>query len=156
MVRIPVLGRLFWSVLHHHPPRTPATDHKSCRREYIALAGSLILIFLEGWIRVITLGLRNVFTESVYAQLSDFLQPNQLFDSATIDPRTSSTYFPPRKAVDRDQNQSQSLRRSRALPISWTYALCLAITRKSMSCRQEMDTCLGYIVSVIRGTAKRA
>ncbi|KAF6239590.1 hypothetical protein HO173_002135 [Letharia columbiana] len=38
MVRIPVLGRLFW-------------------REYIALAGSLILIFLEGWIRVITLGL---------------------------------------------------------------------------------------------------
>lgn len=28
------------------------------RREYIALVGSLILIFLEGLIRVITLGLR--------------------------------------------------------------------------------------------------
>ncbi|MCJ1277351.1 cholesterol esterase [Puttea exsequens] len=38
MARVPFIGRLFW-------------------REYIALAGSLILIFLEGLIRVITLGL---------------------------------------------------------------------------------------------------
>ena len=33
-------------------------DHK-LRREYIALAGSLIFIFLEGLISVITLGLRK-------------------------------------------------------------------------------------------------
>lgn len=34
----------------------------SCgRREYIALVGSLVLIFLEGIIRVITLGLRRTF-----------------------------------------------------------------------------------------------
>ncbi|MCJ1248065.1 cholesterol esterase [Trapelia coarctata] len=38
MARVPFIGRLFW-------------------REYLALFGSLILIFLEGFIRVITLGL---------------------------------------------------------------------------------------------------
>ena len=40
-------------------PRCKARELLSIlRREYIALVGSLILIFLEGLIRVITLGLR--------------------------------------------------------------------------------------------------
>ena len=90
MVRIPVLGRLFWYVLHYCLlPNRPLT--KPYRREYIALAASLILIFLEGLIRVITLGLRKVLAHGFIVQLSNVFQPNQSFDSATTDPRTSST-----------------------------------------------------------------
>lgn len=89
----------------------------TCRREYIALAGSLILIFLEVLIRVITLGLRTLLARTSLTQLSDFFQPNQSLDSAITDPKISSTYFPPLKATNHDQSHRQSLRRSQALQI---------------------------------------
>ena len=142
-----MLGRLFWFVLRccilHHQSLT-----QTCRREYIALAGSLILIFLEGLLRIITLGLRKILIRSSRAHLSDLFQPNQSFDSATTDPKTSSIYFCLHKGVNQGQTQSQLLRRSRALRILWIYVLCLATMQKSMSCRQEMGTCLGSIASV--------
>ena len=99
MVRIPVLGRLFWYV-QHYEILSPRPLIKPCRREYIALAGSLILIFLEGFIRIITLGLRKIVHDRSLVQLSDFFQPNQSFDFATTDPRISSIYFPLLKAVN--------------------------------------------------------
>lgn len=90
----------------------------TCRREYIALAGSLILIFLEGLIRVITLGLRTLLARTSRTQLSDFFfQPNQSLDSAITDLRISSTYSPLRKATEHVQTHGQSLRRSQALRI---------------------------------------
>ena len=60
MARVPFIGRLFWWVAPAnnsapYPEQLLTVD----RREYLALFGSLILIFLEGFIRVITLGLRN-------------------------------------------------------------------------------------------------
>ena len=56
MARVPVVGRLFWLV---HKAFLAACVAEHIRREYLALLGSLILIFLEGIIRVITLGLRK-------------------------------------------------------------------------------------------------
>ncbi|MCJ1358293.1 MAG: cholesterol esterase [Icmadophila ericetorum] len=47
MARVPFIGRLFW-------------------REYLALCGSFILIFLEGFIRVITLGLPQPIIQWFY------------------------------------------------------------------------------------------
>ena len=145
MVTIPVLGRLFWYVLHYsfYQPLTNVP-----RREYIALAGSLILIFLEGLIRVITLGLRKASTDSSLVRLSDPFKPNQSFDSVTIGPRISSTYSPLHKLVNQGRDRSQLLRQSQVPRILWIYVLCLATTRKSTSCRRRMDTYLGYIVFV--------
>lgn len=68
MARVPFIGRLFWSVVlvpdllasltcdRVSPFTLPA--HHLHRREYLALFGSFILIFLEAIIRIITLGLR--------------------------------------------------------------------------------------------------
>ena len=154
MVRIPVLGRLFWYVLIDNSlPNGPLT--KSCRREFIALAGSLVLIFLEGLIRVITLGLRNILTHISLTRSSDPSQPNQSFDSATTDLRISSIYFPLLQAVNRYQDRGQLLPWLRALRILWIYVPCLATTQKSMSYRQKMGIYLAYTVSVREGRAKR-
>lgn len=69
MVRIPVLGRLFW-------------------REYIALAGSLVLIFLEGLIRVITLGLPQPIIRFCYNRSKNLFN---IFSSAQgSQPRSKS------------------------------------------------------------------
>ena len=61
MARFPVLGRLFWYVMHGYFPPLRANQRltKVPRREYIALLGSLILVFLEGFISIITLALRK-------------------------------------------------------------------------------------------------
>lgn len=59
MARVPFIGRLFWYVTHRNFEQvisdSPVLYH---RREYLALFGSFVLIFLEGFIRIITLGLR--------------------------------------------------------------------------------------------------
>ena len=44
----------------HRVPVDTSIDEVVYRREYIALVGSLTLIFLEGLIRIITLGLREM------------------------------------------------------------------------------------------------
>ena len=45
-------------MLHLLPISTTEKSTDTSRREYLALFGSLILIFLEGFIGVVTLGLR--------------------------------------------------------------------------------------------------
>ncbi len=147
MVRIPVLGRLFWYVLPSSFLPNWLLTH-SCRREFIALVASLILIFLEGLITVITLGLREALTDSSLMQLSDFLQPNPSYDSVTTDQKISSIYFPLPKTLNQDQNQGQSPHRLRAPRTLWIYVPSSDSMQKSMSCRQGTGICLGYIVSV--------
>ena len=72
MARLPVLGRLFWSVTHgYFPPPTNQRLTTVLRREYIALLGSLILVFLEGFISIITLALRKALTIDLPTQLSN-------------------------------------------------------------------------------------
>jgi hypothetical protein len=45
-----------------HPLLASKTLTDVYRREYLALFGSLILVALEGFIRIITLGLRTIYT----------------------------------------------------------------------------------------------
>ena len=82
MARVPFIGRLYM-------------------REYLALFGSLILVFLEGFIRIITLGLRKLSlpTSQLDTELS---QRSPSYDFATAPPRTSST-----ACLQQNQNKTE-------------------------------------------------
>ena len=61
MARVPFIGRLFWCVyclMRRIILIKTRLLTLPCRREYLALFGSLILVALESFIRIITLGLR--------------------------------------------------------------------------------------------------
>lgn len=66
MARVPFIGRLFWCVSYFAAQTDLRDTHGLLtvrhRREYLALFGSLILVALEGFIRIITLGLRILST----------------------------------------------------------------------------------------------
>lgn len=73
MARAPFIGRLYW---YSGRPRFSSHNHRSltlppCRREYIALFASLIFVFLEGFIRIITLGLRQYFFPGINTTNAD-------------------------------------------------------------------------------------
>ena len=58
MARAPLIGRLYWYPGCRSSSRAKPVD-LPLRREYLALYASLVLVFLEGFIRIITLGLRK-------------------------------------------------------------------------------------------------
>lgn len=77
------------------------------RREYLALFGSLVLIFLEAFVRIITLGLRMVVNPILHINLTNrsathhplLLQPLQKCFQFPI--------FKPRKAVSSEEEVYQ-------------------------------------------------
>lgn len=99
MARVPLIGRLFWSVVPDmlawltcdrvSPFTVPA--HHLHRREYLALFGSFVLIFLEAVIRIITLGLRAWSRIDLSGLKADLTQLNPLSDSAIACPGVCST-----------------------------------------------------------------
>lgn len=120
----------------------------SSRREYLALFGSFILIFLELFIRFATLGLRKSL--SVYFVLWYNVDLNVIklilsFDSSTTAPRASSTSSLLPRAGSRGQEESPWCRLSRILPISSTCVHFSGIMRKSISFRREMAICWASI-----------
>lgn len=121
------------------------TDALLYRREYLALLGSLLLIFLEVPVRIITLLLRTRPLFSLYYFIAHHGQHNPSSASATTDPRTSSIAFHLKTQSEPDQNGALSPTPLPMLPTSLRSVRCLAIMLKSMLYKLPMATCLAYI-----------
>jgi hypothetical protein len=115
------------------------------RREYLALLGSLLLIFLEVPVRIITLLLRKRPPFSFHCFLAHRGQHNPSSASATIDPRTSSIAFRLQSQFEPDPNGAPSPIPLPMLPTLLKSVRYLAIMLKSMLYRLPMATCLAYI-----------
>ena len=77
------------------------------RREYLALFGSLVLIFLEAFVRVITLGLRMVVNPILYVSLMNRSATHHPFLLQPLEKCLQCPIFKSRKAVSSQEEVYQ-------------------------------------------------
>lgn len=128
-----------------------------CRREYLALLGSLFLVFLEVPVRIITLLLRMKEgpCTPLYVFFADHSQHNLSSVSATIDQRTSSIVSLPRIPFEPARSEVPYLALLPMHRILPTFVPYLATVLRSMSYRPRMATSLEFTACPTRREKSR-
>ena len=124
------------------------------RREYLALIASLLLIFIEVPVRIITLLLRTYVTNFVSSFPADVGQHNLSSDSATSGPKPFSTASHLKTRFGPDLSEGPYPIPSPLPQTSPKSVHCLAIRRRSMWFRQPMAISLASIVYPTEGVRR--